>query len=1120
MAEIAEEKLKMLVGQIRRVRQWLLALAILKVVALSMIFVIVYTGVYAWLDHWINFGVLARTIAFVLLIAGFAFLLHTLARSLVVHISYSGAANFIENKRSFNQQLVTAVEYYENRQDYPYSRALAEQLVLQVCEKSEGFRFDSTVQKWQGCVLAGIILFGMCIAGLYVRVNYRYFSSYFARLIRPLAAIEPLVPTGLRPITEDIVARPDSEVTFAAEIQGRAPESGKLVLVSAEPNAPDTVTDQSQQETTVYPTSGQGQIQRFEASKSFAQPGQFKYRFQTESARTPWHQLRIHPAPQIESMTADVLLPPRPPRRDWAQPYTEEIKDQTLEVIARSTVTLNVQVTEPLREVTITGPDGQPLTKHLNGDDRFTFSFSAEKSGTVKFSLIDEQGLATDDVPDLQLTVRNDEPPKLKLISPEGDYLTTNVASVPITFEVTDDFGLDTVQMCLEIPRQKPKELAIPVTQGQKSHTFTQTLELEQYDLLVGDSILFYAKASDIDTGSTLASRTASSDVYFIEIRPYRQDWRPKPGGDGQGKGGGSPPEELLNILEYTRAILKKTWALADKATLTDAERGRLEAIDDDVQYCAAQLAAIRDDSEYGFNENHKAVLNQVLQRYNQASQCLAKHDASAAVPSEKEAYRILRQFILELELEWTPPSSGQGQSPEKPDTVKLQESPEFSDYEKERLEGELQRLRQKLQSLTREQKLLKTTFENFLEQQAQQKKTARDAQNEGSPAADQSKQGTDKPTAKQEKDAGTDQKAEGTQATGTASDSQSAGPSSSGAAAQSTSGSKSQSSKQESVPSDAQDRPAGEVGSDKQKTSDRRTGQKDSSPSEGDSTSDAQKASPDGRPAASPGQNAQSAKSEGEGQGPGQSQSAKEPSLAGVEAQLKMMEAKQRALQEKVSQFKSDLQQLPLDSEQPKAQARQEAQGHLDDALAKMDEFQNRITETRYQADVTGGKAKEAVELMDSARQDLHQAGKALEQGLTMTAEQQLAEKVQELAEQLAEDADALDESLDPIERQEMLARLEAAKRLLESMAQPQWSTVSKSSQGSSAVHVFTKDRQMGPGELARAVAREFWSIAINAKKRKAPLVDDEPSDVKFYELENEFFENAAKFGQKPVRK
>ena len=126
----------------------------------------------------------------------------------------------------------------------------------------------------------------------------------------------------------------------------------------------------------------------------------------------------------------------------------------------------------------------------------------------------------------MDVRVKVDEPPKFKLVSPEGDYLATDVASVPIIFEVTDDFGLSSVNMYMEVPGKKPEEMAVPIEEGARSKIFTQVIELEGYDLNVGDSVLFYAQAADVDTGAAIEKRTSRSDMYFIEIRPYRQNWR------------------------------------------------------------------------------------------------------------------------------------------------------------------------------------------------------------------------------------------------------------------------------------------------------------------------------------------------------------------------------------------------------------------------------------------------------------------------------------------------------------------------------------------------------------------------------------------------------------------
>jgi hypothetical protein len=1097
MAENAEEKLNALVWRVGKVRRWLMMLAILKVAALCFIFISIFIGFYAWLDHRLVFGQNARIIAFIMLISGLAVLLHRLTKLLISHVSYSIAANYIENKNSFNQQLVTAIEYYENKQDYPYSKALAEQLVLRVEKESEEFEFDSTIEKWQGYALGAVILFGLVAAAFYVHDNYVYFSSYFARLTHPLASVEPLSSMHLESITKDIIAEPDSEVKFAAEIEGRMPEMGKLVLVELKPEAADGSSEQQRQEMQIRPRSYEEKTTRFEAAKSFSQPGKFKYRFETDSTNSEWHDLNISYAPRIESMTAKVAMPKRPPRSKWIKPYTEQIENNTLQVIQGSNVTLSVQATDKLSKMTATGPDGRPITRQLSGAKELEFNFTAEKSGSVKFSLVGEQGLVNNNVPDLQVIVKTDEPPKFKLVSPDGDYLATDVASVPVTFEVTDDFGLESVKLHIEIAGRESKEIEIPVEEGDKTIEFTRTIELEDYELSVGDSVMFYVEATDIDTGSEPANRTSSSDVYFIEIRPYQQNWAPLPGG-GPSQGAGSPPVELMNILEYTRAIIKKTWAIASKPELSDEDRSRLGFINQDVQYCAEQVALIRDDSQYGFQEPHKAVLNEVIRHYKQAGRHLAGYDAASAMAPEKDAYRILRKFILELELAWSPPSSGNSPQPKNPDSVKLQEKPEFTGYEKERIEGQLKKMQQKLDKLTREQKELKWSFENFLEQQAEKKAVQQNL--DASPSKTDAEKQAQKPTNAIQQGETAEQKGENS------------------SEGQSADGGKKASDKQH--PPD-KNKTAGKSSEgsvtpgEEQNDTESSEGKQGQSSGEGESASKGQgsmgskKTTRAGKPA-HPTATASDANAQGDGQ----------DGNAGAEAILRMLQAKQRALQQQVSQLKQELEALPEESSNGgEGKGRAQAQEHLSKAAARMEDFQNKMAEARYRAELGKQKSNEAVTLMDSAKRELDLAKKALDGELTLSNEEKLEQKAQEMAEQLAEDADALDESVSPQEREDMLARLEAAKRLLKTMPEPQWTTVNRGGQTGAGL-VLTRNPKLAPAESARQMARQFWSIAINAKKRSSQKVDNEPSDVEFYGQENKFFENAAEYNAEPVKK
>ena len=177
------------------------------------------------------------------------------------------------------------------------------------------------------------------------------------------------------------------------------------------------------------------------------------------------------------------------------------------------------------------------------------------------------------------------------------------------------------------------------------------------------------------------------------------------------------------------------------------------------------------------------------------------------------------------------------------------------------------------------------------------------------------------------------------------------------------------------------------------------------------------------------------------------------------------------------------------------------------------MKEFQDKMNEAHYEPQDFDNKANQAVELMDSAADKLDSAGKALQKGLKDNSQNQLTKQIKDNAEQLAENAAKMDENLTELEREQMKARLEAAKRLLESMANAQRANVNRSGNNSNiSSHVITQGGQ-SLADNAREISREFWSMLIEMEKRQEKVIEDESSDSRFFEVENDFFENAAKY-------
>jgi hypothetical protein len=1061
MAAGAENILNDLIVRVGRVRRWLLALSGLRIAAAGLACVSLYIGLYAWLDHRFHFGHLGRASALALFVLMLTAGLYCVVRVLRRDMTYAHAANYIEARRSFDQQLVAAVEFYEGRADYPYSRALAEQLVVQVDRAAREYPFDSTIRKWQGYLLAGFVLLCVGVVGLFVRENVLYLSSYLARLVRPFAAIQPVPATVLESVSGDLVAGVDAPVTLAVEVQGRTPESVTLVLTRHDPN--DTRGPSEPRRIEMTPVLGPDGRTQFTATKSFDSPGEYEYRFETSDARSDAHTIRVCETPAIKSVTAKVF-PPRvaepselqdaggtPATRDMpateaVQPYEVELTDRPLEVLPNSRIEFTAQATTALREAMVVGPDGRPSTQMLDGADSFGFELTADAPSAVKLSGTSTEGLSSSEAKELRIALKTDEPAQFKLVSPEGDYLTTDVASIPITFEVTDDFGLRSARLICEIPGRDPVVLESAQAQGTKQVSLTHVLELEDYDLHVGDTILFYATAEDIDTGPSQGDPSACSEIYFIEIRPYRQFWHPQAG--GQSASPGPIAEDLITVLEYTRAAVRKTWTLARSPGDADADRTKGQALSDDLRYCATLLAKIRDDPEAGFGAGDKAVMNEVLRLYEQARHALDAQDADAALPPVQEAYRILRMFIDELHMKWSPPQSGSSPPQETPERVKLQEQPQDTRLDERRAESLLKEMQQKIDSLARQQQSLKADLAKAVQQEKGTKSANEASSGQETGDGSQGQSGGEQAAGGQEGQSGIDgspgQTQSGAQASpGAKGSSEAAGP--------------------------------GEQGG---QTGRGQSGQ-------------------DGQPG---GQSGGAAGQEG-----GQSS-------ARTDAQMRMLAARQKALREQASQLSRELAGLPAHEHSSQGRAGQQAKGHVDQAAEAMEQFEQRLADARYES-LDSSKADHMADLADSASRRLADAGQAIRRGLSGASD-----KAQEMADQLARDAEAYDESLSEAEKQQMRDRLAAAQRLLESMAGTQWATISGGGPGTR--HVYTKDSHTTPADTARLLARQFWSVALEAKKRPSQSVEEEPSDVGFFEAEKEFFESAARYRQERVER
>ena len=177
----------------------------------------------------------------------------------------------------------------------------------------------------------------------------------------------------------------------------------------------------------------------------------------------------------------------------------------------------------------------------------------------------------------------------------------------------------------------------------------------------------------------------------------------------------------MIEILEYTRAFLKKTWRLASQESPGEDNRTRQVAIADDIKYATENLELIRDDPRYEFDGTDIKDIKGVLDDFGLArTELLASHVGNA-IPPETRAYRALRRLVDDIVQRDA--KGGNFANKDKPDKVELKEVQHLTRLERARVAQQLKTMHHRLAEVTKEQMTLSRTFLHFLDDRQKQEK-------------------------------------------------------------------------------------------------------------------------------------------------------------------------------------------------------------------------------------------------------------------------------------------------------------------------------------------------------------------------------------------------------------
>jgi hypothetical protein len=228
---------------------------------------------------------------------------------------------------------------------------------------------------------------------------------------------------------------------------------------------------------------------------------------------------------------------------------------------AGTRVRLIVHTDKPVNSGKLTFGDGKgDLALARSGDRALESTLTVREEAAYRVGLVDGDGLTSEGI-EYFVRVMDDRPPEVHILRPNGDEQITPLQEVPIEARADDDFGIASFDMVYSVGGGA--ETAVPFTTlsgTDIARIGARMLAVEDLRVKPGDVIAYYARARDVARAKR--STLARSEIFFLEVKPFNEEYVMAQSQAGAGAGG----TQLDSLIAAQKEIISATWNLERRA--------------------------------------------------------------------------------------------------------------------------------------------------------------------------------------------------------------------------------------------------------------------------------------------------------------------------------------------------------------------------------------------------------------------------------------------------------------------------------------------------------------------------------------------------------------------------
>ncbi|HEV7924121.1 MAG TPA: hypothetical protein VGR14_02125 [Verrucomicrobiae bacterium] len=391
-------------------------------------------------------------------------------------------------------------------------------------------------QKLEATKIGGLAALAAAMAALFL-------VAYGSGRAHPV--LGSLLASGVTVTPGDTQVERGSSLVISARFGGEPPAEAALVLVSAS-----------------------GKTQRIPLERHLADPvfgaslsevaEEAHYHVEYKGGQSPDYKISVFDYPSLLRADALLVFPGYTGLTNKTIPDTRRIS-----AVEGTRLTYTLQLNKPVKRARFVNSD-QSLELALQSNALAVLdSFALTNSAHYTLALEDAEGRAAKFPADFVLHVLTNQRPVVKLDFPRGDQRVSRLEELQLQGEATDDFGLLKYGVGFGVAGQDPRfiELGGPAP-GNEKRAFNYLITLENLGVQEDEVIGYFVWAED--NGPDGKPRRTFSDIFFAEVRPFDEIFRPEQSGMSEDEGQGQQGQENPNVklAELQKEIVVATWKL------------------------------------------------------------------------------------------------------------------------------------------------------------------------------------------------------------------------------------------------------------------------------------------------------------------------------------------------------------------------------------------------------------------------------------------------------------------------------------------------------------------------------------------------------------------------------